>query len=284
MTDMIVKATLGKIGTLATLPDVAIRIMQVADDPAATEDAMHDVLVSDPTLATRVLKVVNSAFYRREREVTTPRAAIRLLGVEAIRSIALAASLHRLFRRRISIGDFDPATLWSHSVAVGIAARSISRKAGFGLPEEAMLAGLLHDIGIIVAMQAWPAESAEVIRRARESDSATLREVELEEIGATHEQFGAALCERWKFPSFLAAACRYHHDFSVASGEERKWGALIHVADTIVMKLESGMLSAFENGAQLRVAVDTLDIDPISLGELENEISAELPSAALLAA
>lgn len=284
MNSAVIQSTLKRVSTLATLPDVAVRIMRIADDPAATEDAVHDVLMSDPALATRVLKVVNSAFYRRQREVTTPRAAIRLLGVEAIRSIALAAGMQRLFRTRVTIPGFDPAALWTHSMAVGVAARAISRRTGIGLPEEAMLAGLLHDIGFIVAMQAWLSEFAVIVRRVQADGAEQLRAIELEEIGATHEEFGAALCEKWNFPDFLLDACRYHHNFSTAHGNAAQWGALVNAADSIAHRLGEGLPSGFENEEMFSQALTILGIDAQTFAELEEEAQLELPQAVLLVA
>ncbi|HEY0929142.1 MAG TPA: HDOD domain-containing protein [Gemmatimonas sp.] len=284
MKDFIIRATLSRVGALATLPDVALRIMRVAENPAATEEMVHDILISDPSLAARVLKVVNSAFYRRQREVSTPRAAIRLLGVEAIRSIALAASLHRLFRGRRSIVGFDPADLWAHSVAVGTAARAVSLRTGIGLPEEAMLAGLLHDIGIIVAMQAWLPEFTLIMQRAGTPGAPTFRELELEQIGATHEQFGGALCDAWNFPPSLGLACRYHHDFSGLSGDEQRWAALIHLADVLAAQLGIGYVHTVESSSPHPGALSVLGIDSIELESLLDELETELPHATTLLA
>lgn len=284
MKDVVVRATLNQIGSLATLPDVAIRIMQIAENPAATEEMVHDVLTTDPSLAARVLKVVNSAFYRRQREVSTPRAAIRLLGIGAIRNIALAASLHRLFRGRRGIPGFDPADLWAHSVAVGTAARAISQRTGVGLPEEAMLAGLLHDIGVIVAMQAWLPEFSMVMRRVRAPGAPSFRALELEEIGATHEQFGGALCEAWHFPESLALACRHHHDFATLSGDAQRWSALVHVADALAARLEIGFVHSVEGDAPQAQALTLLGLDQLELESLLDELHRELPQATTLLA
>jgi len=282
--DFIIRATLSRVGALGTLPDVAIRIMRVAENPAATEEMMHEILISDPSLAARVLKVVNSAFYRRQREVSTPRAAIRLLGVEAIRSIALAASLHRLFRGGRTIPGFDPSDLWAHSVAVGTAARAVALRTGVGLPEEAMLAGLLHDIGIIVAMQAWLPEFSLIMQRAGAPGALTFRELELEQIGATHEQLGGALCEAWNFPPSLASACRYHHDFSELTGDAQRFAAVIHLADVLAAQLGIGYVHTVESSAPHPQALALLGIDGLELESLLDDLEMELPQASTLLA
>ena len=125
MTD-IVPATLQRVSAVATLPAIAMRIMRIADDPMATSDAMHEVLSSDPALAARVLKVVNSAFYGRPRQVSSTYAAIQLLGVSAIRNIAVAASLTRIFRggRSVRFDDLGKGQKVRFTLAPGVADRT----------------------------------------------------------------------------------------------------------------------------------------------------------------
>lgn len=284
MKDFIIRATLSRVDALGTLPDVAIRIVRVAENPAATEDMMHAILMSDPSLAARVLKVVNSAFYRRQREVSTLRTAIRLLGVEAIRSVALAASLHRLFRSGRTLTGFDPRDLWAHSVAVGTAARAVSARTGIGVPEEAMLAGLLHDIGIIVVMQAWLPEFSLIMQRAGAPDAPPFRELEFEQIGATHEQLGGALCDAWNFPPSLASACRYHHDFTALTGDAQRWAAVIHLADVLAAQLGIGYVHTVESSAPHPAALALLGLDTIELESLLDDLEVELPQAVTLLA
>ena len=103
----VVATTMRRVSAVATLPAIALRVMRIAEDPAATSDAMFQVLASDPALSTRVLKVVNSAYYGRPRQVASTFAAIQLLGVGAIRNIAVAASLTRMFKGGRAVPGFD---------------------------------------------------------------------------------------------------------------------------------------------------------------------------------
>lgn len=284
MTDLVVRATIDRVAAVATLPTVAMRIMRIADDPAAGEDVLHEVLMSDPALAARVLKVVNSAFYRRQREVASPRAAIRLLGVDAIRNVALASSLHRLFRGRRAIPGFDPGDVWNHCVAVGTAARALAEKTGVVAPEEAMLAGLLHDIGLIVAMQAWLPEFTRVVQRASEPGADSFLEIEREEIGATHEAFGGALCDAWHFPKPLVLACRHHHDFRSVPWNDQRLPALVHLADALAARVGVGYTATVSEAAVLPEAQALLQLSDSDLLEIEAGLAETVPHAVSLLA
>lgn len=265
MKTFVLRDAIEQLGAVATLPGVAVRIMRIASDPGATEEDLLQALHTDPPLSARVLKVVNSAFYRRQREVGALRAAVRMLGVDAVRNIALAASLHRLFRGGRGIPDFDPASVWSHSVAVGAAARRVALETRLVEPEEALLAGLLHDIGLIVAMQARPREFAVLIQRAAQEPHVPFRVLEEDVLGATHEEFGGALCDAWNFPAPLTHACRSHHDARIVPAEGGHMPAIIHVADVIAAGLGEGFTRTVEVTAPDPDVLAVLQLDADAL-------------------
>ncbi len=282
MNETVLRSTLRRVGALATLPDTALRIMAMAEDPAATERMVHSVLVSDPPLAARVLRVVNSAFYHRQREVSTPLAAIRILGTTAIQHIAMAASLHRLFRGRHTLPGFDPAALWMHSVAVATAARELSIYTRVGMPEEALLAGLLHDIGIIAMMQAWLPAFSVVIQQSLDDEDQALRSIELRTIGVSHDVVGATLCDLWHFPETLTTACRSHHDYRSLAGDLRLWAVLIHTADRLAPKLGGGYKRTVEEMIPLSDSMSELGLTASDIEVISRRIEASLPQMTTL--
>ena len=139
---------------IATLPEVAAKVVQLANGSETAAMTLMDVISFDPSFGARILKVANSCFYGMEKSVTSLERAIVVLGNNAIRNIALASSLARLYR----IGDAGCRStsldLWMHSVAVATGAHLLAAKTKRVCPEEAFLAGLIHDVGIIVEIQA----------------------------------------------------------------------------------------------------------------------------------
>jgi len=232
--------TVAGLGQLATLPTVTLQIMRLADDPHATGDALDRLLTADPTLGARVLRVVNSAFYGLPGTVTTTAAAIVRLGFAAIRNIAIAASLTRMFRGGRLSSTFDARDVWRHSVAVAEAARLLARRSRRGSADEALLAGLLHDIGIVVAMQGCRAEFAQLLH-ALEGDADTgFAEVECLHLGTTHALLGAELSRRWGFPAALINVAEHHHAPMVLDVSARTLPALVYVADHLAVRAGEG--------------------------------------------
>ena len=236
----VVATTMRRVSAVATLPAIALRVMRIAEDPAATSDAMFQVLASDPALSTRVLKVVNSAYYGRPRQVASTLAAIQLLGVGAIRNIAVAASLTRMFKGGRAVPGFDASALWIHSVAVGAAARRLADVTRKVAPDEALLAGLLHDIGVLIGLQAWLPEFTAVISATNDDTTLSFSDAEAQIIGATHEAFGAALCAQWQFPAALMNVCGHHHHPMALPASEQLLPALVHVADVLAARSKVG--------------------------------------------
>ncbi len=233
----IVERAVNRIGQTATLPGITLKIIDLVEDPTSTAQDLHRVISGDPALSGRILKVVNSSFYGLPRQIGSINRAIVLLGLNAVRNIAIAAGLTRLFRG----GELGPAfsvrQLWTHSIATGAASKLICDELHLGLADEAFLAGLIHDIGIMVEMQAASPELLQVFEEMSfDADGAPqcdMREIERRVIGADHEAFGAALCEAWKLPRALTGVTLHHHEPWELPASNRTLASIVHAADRL---------------------------------------------------
>ena len=227
------------ISHIATLPEVTVKIIELVEDPSSSARDLHQLVSSDPALTARMLKVVNSAFYGLPRQIASINRAVSLLGLNAVKNIAVAASLAKLFRGGAIGPNFDAHELWTHCCATATAAQTIARiQRKNGIADEAFLAGLVHDVGVLVALQHDQAMFNESIERA--VDGADFLESEQEIFGETHESFGKALCEHWKFPASLAWVAGHHHDPLEVPAANRDLPALIHVADHLAGEVAGG--------------------------------------------
>ncbi len=243
----IIAKALSQIGDIATLPAVTIKIIGIVENPKSTARDLHDVIKNDIALSTKVLKVVNSAFYGLPGQVASVDRAIVLLGLSAVKNIAIASSIARMFKGEKITDKFSAADLWTHSVAVAVVSRSLARVTGRRAEaEEIFLAGLIHDLGILVERQAFGGKLGEVIKLTETSGDSFL-ECEHQVFGADHPMFGMALATKWKFPRHLRAVVGYHHDSSRVAEDMRHVVALVQTADIICCERRMGFyLSAQE--------------------------------------
>ena len=247
----VVDTAIRSISHIATLPEITLKIIELVEDPSSTAQDLHKVIANDPALCSRILKVVNSAFYGLPRQIGSINRAIVLLGLNAVKNIAIAASLTKLFRGGDLCPRFSARDLWIHSMATGAGSKLICDTLKLGLPDEAFLAGLIHDIGIMVEMQAMRDKLVKVFDEmkfnADNAPTTDMREIERRILGADHCAFGAALCEAWKFPkSFVHVAGNHHDPLALPSGN-RMLVAVVHTADRLSAQLKYGFRSDIQH-------------------------------------
>lgn len=208
---------ISSIGELPAMPLVISSLMGLTADVNADLDKISHALMTDQSLTVRVLKLSNSSFYGRTKEVTTLKEAIILLGFRTLRSLVVAASTHGLYNRG---GNKYHGQLWEHSLSAAVASRLIARTVGHTAQEEAFIAGLLHDIGKLVFLEKKAGEYHNLIERV-EAQKGSFFEAEEELFGFNHTDIGLLLLHKWSFPKTLKNAIFEHHD--PIDVDERPW-------------------------------------------------------------
>ena len=257
-TQAVVAKAIESLGEIGTLPETTTRIIEVVEDPKGTTDQLNEVMSHDPALAARVLKLVNSAFYGLPGQVSELRRAIVLLGQAAIRDVAISTSLGHMFSVQPVPGLFDARDLWKHCIAVALVAKKIARSLRTPAREnELFLAGLIHDLGLIVERQTVPKELAEVCRRA-EAGEGNFLDLEQDILGATHQDFGHALTLKWRFPHDLRSGVGYHHNPEAVSDDSRWLASTLRCADILCCR----------HGVGFTLVAKGLDLSPALLDSL----------------
>lgn len=183
---------------------VAMRVLQLADDPHADARKLADAIELDPILTTQVLKLANSAAFGMSGRVGSTQIAVSVLGFSAVRSVAtlIAAGLRNLRSQ-------PPAGFWQHSAATAAGCALVSKR--FGVPwGDAFALGLLHDLGVAML----GGVDAVTYRRICDGnvDTMSLCESERAEFGMSHPDAAATVLGAWKFPVATVAAIAAHHD------------------------------------------------------------------------
>ncbi len=203
---------------------------------------------------TRILRVVNSALFGMPRKIDSIERAVVYLGLRGIKILAIAAGVGQLFRTGQTVESCTPRSIWVHSIAVAVTARELAREAVAAIAEDLFVAGLIHDLGLLLALQQFPAQLQTVCQQAR-LPGAEFCQLEREIIGTDHQWLGEGVTARWRFPRACQIAARFHHTPITAAPQDRTMVTLIHVADTICCKANHGFnLTALNQSLSLDTA------------------------------
>jgi len=206
------KSIVEQIEKLPSLPEVGLRILELASDPEVSIDALSHAINQDPPLAARVLKVANSPFYGMSRQVDSLQLAIVLLGLNEVRNIALGILIMGVIKDPDSHAIYKEGGFWLHCAGCGVVARILGRMLGFRSEGIDFAAGLLHDIGKIIIDEYFGSKFSTVFEKTFKHKPPML-EAEKEILGASHAQIGGWLTEKWSLPETLCEAIAFHHDF-----------------------------------------------------------------------
>lgn len=272
---VLINDAVNAISHIATLPEITLKIIELVENPRSTAQDLHKVISNDPALCARILKVVNSAFYGLPGQIGSINRAIVLLGLNAVKNIVIAASLAKLFRGGRVSPYFSAKDLWTHSIAVGVMSKLIVSRLNNSLPDEAFLAGLIHDIGILVELQAHRDQLVDIAERATKEDRRYI-DLESDIIGVDHQAFGAGLTSKWKFPRSFQYVTGHHHNPMGLAMECRWLTCVVHVADHAVTQAGVGY-SLTCKGETLDVNVlNELGLTPETLAEISKQLPDQL--------
>ena len=193
---------------LPTLPSVLGQILDAASDPEASALDLGQYIATDQSLAGSVLKIVNSAYYSFQREITSIARAIVILGFIEVRNLALTATAFQSLAKGNS--GYDRTQLWRHSMGTAIAASRLARTVNVEEPDDFFTAGLLHDIGKVTLDVLYPEQFIEAAQNAN-ANGRFLRDVELETFGFSHPQVGGLLGKHWNLPKSVVDTIEHHH-------------------------------------------------------------------------
>jgi putative nucleotidyltransferase with HDIG domain len=232
-----VKKLLGRVQGLPTLPSMLLKINKLLMNPRTSAKEVAQLITTDPAIASKVLRVVNSSFYGFSSRITTVTHAIVILGFNTIKSIVLSSSIFDVFKNETK-SSFNREAFWKHSVACGAASKVIANRVGEPAVEEIFLAGLLHDIGKIVLDQFLHPAFLEILADAQKR-KVMLRDSEFKKLGFTHAEIGAWMFSQWNLSKALIDTVRCHHSPG-STRRHRKSAAIVHLADILIRALGHG--------------------------------------------
>jgi putative nucleotidyltransferase with HDIG domain len=220
---------------VASPPYLYFKLKEVIEDPESSFKDIGEVILHDPALSARILKISNSPLFNPESEVETIEHALTFIGMNQLEELVLGTAVMESFKG-IPVDVIDINSFWKHSIACALTARLIVEHLRESDAERFYLLGILHDIGSLVIYKKVPKAAKEALRLSEDS-SKFLYQVETQVHGFNHAEAGAALFHAWKLPARLIEVVAFHHEPLKAKNYSRD-ASIIYLADIISHELD----------------------------------------------
>ena len=222
-------------GNLPTLPGVALELLEIikSENPDIAKAA--EVISADAPLTVKVLKTINSPFYGMQNQIVSINHAITLLGLHAMKNLALSFSLISNFKPKNGV-RFSYSQFWKNSLVGAVAAGEIAGKLDSEAAEEAFFAGLLQNIGSLILAESYPDEYKTVVDYM-ESENISLHQAESDILGIDHTVVGEFAVRKWGLPEFFKAPIGCHHNpipMKKGTPKEQTLTQLLHLSSLYI--------------------------------------------------
>ena len=245
---------------LIPLPKAYIRIQQLVNDPDSSLSDITEVIVHDPGLTSRILRIANSAYMALASKVDTVGRAVQVLGLNQVHDLALAgAAVGSLFK--IESDVIDMHDFWRRGVYAAVVGRAFAKRSAVSSPERAFVCGLLHDVGNLIIAYRMPDVYKELFELSvRENQPLSV--IQARELGFDYSDVGSALLEKWQLPEPIIAPVRHHTNKLTQSPVEMVADASIVHTAAVVARASMWRDESDEPVPEFHdVAVTTIGID-----------------------
>lgn len=266
----------------AIMPQLIVEIIRIVNDPRSSAIQLQAAVERDPSLAARLMRTANSAAYGLRRRLSTVREAICCLGFDEVKNLVVTASLADVFRTDATVGCYSRRGLWRHLVSVAAASRFVASRCGIRHLEEVYIAGLLHDLGLILMDQFLHKAFNDIVRVV--ATGRPLCESEQHRLGFDHTQLGERVAGHWNLPVATMAAIRYHHLADACENDSRPIVQVVELADFLCSAKRRSAIGIQRVDAPSGSTLAALSVDRPGYTVLWDDLDRELTKADILMA
>jgi len=266
---------------LYTLPQTLVEILKITGSEVANAGDLTRIILRDPTLTTRLLKLANSAIYGQTRRVGTVNQAILLLGFRAVKSLALSTAVYDSFSNADDFFGKELKRFWRHSLETAAYAQLFAARASYPVQEEAFVAGLIHDLGLIILAAVFPDPYRDLWYGDAPKEGIVVAEDR--ELTLNHADAAAYLFTEWNLPEVLIDAVRHHHIIENGKDLSRvdKLTLLVSLADLMSRHRFEPQVPGDKDSFDIKYKiVEALGLTPRDLQEVDAWVTANLVSIA----
>ena len=230
------KKVLRKLKDLPPMPQIVFKARQVIADPDSEMAELADLLESDQAIATKVLKLANSAYYGLSGKVSSIRHASSLLGYKALGQLISMVGSASVLGKTLAGYDLDSAGAWRHSLMAASASRIIAAKKNPDLEGDAFSAGLIHDVGKLV-LDGYVMDRKAEFQRITAGGRNSMLAAEQHLLGLDHAEIGYEVCQHWNIPEAISLAIKHHHH--PARGDQDRLSYIVFMANAVANIVKS---------------------------------------------
>ncbi len=245
------KKILRQLKDLPPMPQIVFKARSLLSDPEAEMRDLSALLESDQAIATKVLKLANSAYYGLSGKVSSIRHASSMLGFNALGQLISMVGSSSVLGKTLKGYDLDSAGAWRHSLMTASASRILAMRKNPELENDAFAAGLIHDVGKLV-LDRHVDKRKEDFERLTEGGRNSMLAAEQHILGLDHAEIGFEVCNHWNIPESISTAIKHHHQPSQSNDDELSY--IIFLANSI-----ANVAKALEENESMMAQMDGID-------------------------
>jgi putative nucleotidyltransferase with HDIG domain len=261
---------------ISSIRHIVSEVLKIIKDERSSAKDLKDIIERDAPLCARLLKLANSAYYGYSKKISDIQEAIVCIGFDAVKELALSQKVCELFMSEQTREGYSRWLLWRHSLAVAICSKMIYRREFREHGNDIYVAGLLHDIGIIVEDQFFPEQFEKALRGAAR-EKRNLYEVEIQTLGISHPEIAKVVSENWGFPDELIQAIAFHHRPARADKEFERFVRTVYIADYICQREKIGYVDTLAGDVnEFHECLSRLEIKEEAIDIIVKDLKEEL--------
>jgi len=236
-----IETIISNIDQLPSIPEVASKIINMVNDPNVSFKAIAEEISKDQSMTTNILKLCNSAFFSKGKEITSIDRAIVTLGLKEVKDIVMVVATKPVLDKFVIGYDLAKGDLWKHGLVVATVSKNIamdvSRK---DIADVVFTGGIIHNVGKVV-LALFVQSTFKDIMAAVETKSITFSQAERDIMGFSHQEVGEKILTKWQFPTVLKSIVRFYQDPEQAPKEHRAEVSIVHIANTLSLMAGIGI-------------------------------------------
>ena len=279
-----VYSALDQVKDLTTPPTILREILGLINNPDVSNKELSGVIMKDPSLTARLIKTANSPFYGVQRDVTSINQAIMVVGLQAVKYFILSVSVFNQVSAKKSKNVLNQQQLWLHFLETAVTARKIADHIDYEMPEEAYVAGLLHDIGMVLLENQFPEDYKQVVKMVTTGEEICTAERKI--FGVDHQDVAGYITEKWNMPLRLRQPLQNHHiEITDDLSELDKLTYIVALADSIA-QVPIDELNSIANSEKrliaLNILAEMLGVESETLSNIHKQLANEVVNSATI--